>query len=153
MNALGILALLLLGGFAPEPRIEVLGLAEVPAQGEARWWGADGKWLKKAPLALAPRPTSGSRPNGVRPLWMVLKLSGPGALRQVSATFDGGKKLAPQAFALSYPPRSPGLVLVAFSAPDGAKTASFQLGLRSSTPTERTETVEITSIPLRPGAE
>ncbi|MGC4045452.1 MAG: hypothetical protein QM758_16800 [Armatimonas sp.] len=126
--------------------VEVLGITENPGPASL-WWAADGKSLKRPPVSLAAR-TPGSRVSGVRALAFVVRLNPPGAIKLVTAAFDGGKRLSPQAFAVTDLRRKDGTWLVSFSAPEGAKTANFQLGVPLAA-TGQVETAELRAIALR----
>jgi hypothetical protein len=126
--------------------VEVLGTTENPGPISA-WWAPDGRPLKRAPATLSARlPVV--RPRGVRDLAVAVRLTPPGTLKLVTATFEGGKRLAPQAFAITDLRRKDGTWLISFSAPDGAKTATFQLGIPLTS--GQVEMAELRAIALRP---
>lgn len=127
--------------------VEIVGTTENPGPASL-WWAADGKSLKRSPVALSTRKAL-ARVNGVRELAFLVRLNPPGSVKLVTAVFEGGKRLSPQAFAVTDLRRKDGTLLVSFFAPEGAKAASFQLGIPLAA-TGQVETAELRAIALRP---
>ncbi len=134
--------------------VDILGVSEESGPGSL-WWSVEGKRLTRPPVLVVRGAAAMLRGmEGTRTLSLLVRLSvlDGGAtlpvLRQVTAQWDRGAKLAPRMFGIAAVKSSPGVSLVRFSAPDDARIGVFRLGV--SLVGDRVEIAEFKAVALRP---
>jgi hypothetical protein len=130
--------------------VDLLGVSEESGPG-ALWWTVEGKPLARPPVALSARGPLASL-RGTRTMLLLVRLTPPGfespQLRQVTAEWQGGAKLAPQVFGIAAVKSAPGVSLLRFSAPETTRGGVFRLSV--SLYGDRSEVAEFKSVSLRP---